>query len=54
MRSRFLNENANKPDNLPYPRVTWPNDIMPDENSLSELSSEAQRAVVKTESGNPR
>lgn len=52
MRSRYGNENASQPDDMP--RVNWPNDIMPDENSLSELSKEAQMREVKSVSSNPR
>ena len=52
--SRYSNENSNEPDNMPMPRIVYPNDILPDENSLSQMSKEAQRAVVKTDSGNPR
>ncbi len=41
MEKRYANENLNEPDNLKMPRVTWPNDILPDENPLSEMSREA-------------
>lgn len=53
-RNRFANENANEPDNMRMPRITYPNDILPDENPLSEMSKEAQRAEVKTDGSNPR
>jgi len=53
-RDRFANENSNNPDGMPMPRVVWPNDIMPDENPLSEMSRQAQNAEVKTDTGNPR
>lgn len=51
---RFTNENANEPDNLPRPRIVYPNDILPDENALSEMPKEAQNAEVKTDGSNPR
>ncbi len=54
MRNRFANENANEPDSLAMPRITYPNDILPDENPLSEMSKDAQRAEVKTDGSNPR
>lgn len=54
MSNRYANENANEPDNLRMPRITYPNDILPDENSLSEMSGDAQRAEVKTDGSNPR
>lgn len=49
---RFVSENASEPDVMP--RVNWPNDIMPDENPLSEMSKEAQSLEVKSVSSNPR
>lgn len=52
MRSRYGNENALMPDE--YPRVAWPNDIMSDENSFSEMSRDAQVKEVKSLSSNPR
>lgn len=52
--NRFKNENANEPDAMPMPRVVWPNDILPDKNSLSEMSKQAQDAEVKCLSSNPR
>jgi hypothetical protein len=52
--SRYANENTNNPDGMPMPRIVYPNDILPDENPLSEMSKQAQAAVVKTDSGNPR
>ncbi len=53
-KDRFANENSNEPDGMPMPRTVYRNDILPDENSLSELSKEAQRAEVKTDGSNPR
>ena len=53
-KGRFANENSNEPDSMPMPRIVYPNDILPDENSLSEMSKEAQRAEVKTDGSNPR
>lgn len=53
-KNRFANENSNEPDGMPMPRIVYPNDILPDENPLSQMSEEAQRAEVKTDSGNPR
>jgi hypothetical protein len=50
--NKFGNENASEPNDMP--RVRWPNDIMPDENSLSELSKDAQDREVKAVSSNPR
>jgi hypothetical protein len=44
--SRYLNENSNNPDGMPMPRIIYPNDILPDENSLSEMSKQAQVAEV--------
>ena len=52
--SRYSNENSKTPDGMPMPRIVYPNDILPDENSLSEMSKQAQSAVVKTDSSNPR
>ena len=51
---RYANENTNEPDGMPMPRIVYRNDILPDQNSLSEMSKQAQAAVVKTDSGNPR
>jgi len=42
MEDRYKNENLNEPDNMPMPRIVYPNDILPDVNSLSEMSREAQ------------
>ncbi len=53
-KNRFANENANEPDNLRIPRIVYPDDILPDENSLSLMSKEAQIAEVKTDGSNPR
>ncbi len=53
-KGRFTNENSNEPDNLRMPRIIYPNDILPDENPLSEMSREAQNAEVKTDGSNPR
>lgn len=39
---------------MSMPRIVYPNDILPDENSLSEMGKQAQDAVVKTEGSNPR
>jgi len=50
--SRYSNENSKTPDGMPMPRIVYPNDILPDENSLSEMSKQAQSAVVKTDSNN--
>ena len=41
---RFANENLNQPDNMPMPRIVYPNDILPDVNNLSEMSREAMVA----------
>lgn len=54
MSNRYGNENASEPAERDMPRVAWPNDIMPDENSLSELSRDAQAREVKSVSSNPR
>jgi hypothetical protein len=54
MKSRYKNENANEPDHMRIPRIVYPNDILPDENPLSEMSREAQFAEVKTDGSNPR
>ncbi len=51
---RYNNENSNNPDGMPMPRIVYPNDILPDENALSEMSKEAQRAEVKCSGSNPR
>lgn len=51
---RFVNENSNVPDSLPRPRIVYPNDILPDQNSLSQMPREAQNAEVKTDGSNPR
>lgn len=53
-RGRYVDENSNNPDSMPMPRIVYPNDILPDKNSLSEMSSQAQDAEVKCSSGNPR
>ncbi len=53
-KNRYANENSNEPDNMPMPRIVYPNDILPDENSLTEMNKEAQRAEVKTDGSNPR
>ena len=53
-RERFANENANQPDNQPRPRIVYPNDILPDINSLSEMNHEEQVDEVKCLSSNPR
>ncbi len=53
-KNRFANENSNNPDSMPKPRIIYPDDILPDENSLTAMSKQAQDAVVKTDSGNPR
>jgi hypothetical protein len=52
--SRYSNENSKTPDGMPMPRIVWPNDILPDENNLSQMSPEAQAAIVKTSGSNPR
>ena len=52
--SRFGDENANNPDAMPMPRIVYPNDILPDENPLSQMSKQAQDAEVKCLSSNPR
>jgi hypothetical protein len=51
---RYKNENAKLPDGMPMPRIVWPNDILPDKNNLSQMSKQAQDAVVKALSSNPR
>lgn len=52
-KNRYANENTNEPDGLRMPRINYPNDILPDENTLSEMSKEAQCAEVKTDGSNP-
>ena len=52
--SRFANENSKTPDGMPMPRIVYPDDILPDENPLSRMSKQAQRAEVKTDGSNPR
>lgn len=52
MANRYGNENSAEPDQRP--RIVYPNDILPDENSLSEASPEANRMEVKALSSNPR
>jgi hypothetical protein len=52
--SRFANENSNNPDDMPMPRIVYPNDILPDENPLSAMSKQAQVAEDKCLSSNPR
>lgn len=49
-----MNENANEPDGMRMPRIVYPNDILPDENDLSEMRRDAQIAEVKTDGSNPR
>lgn len=44
MKNRFANENLNQPDNMPMPCIVYPNDILPDNNKLSEMSREAMVA----------
>lgn len=53
-RDRFKNENALRPDDQPRPRIVYPNDILPDVNSLSEMTRSEQECVVKTVGSNPR
>lgn len=52
--NRFFNENTNQPDNQPYPRIVYPNDILPDVNGLSQMRREDQLDEVKCLSSNPR
>lgn len=52
--SRYSNENSNNPDSMPMPRIVYPNDILPDKNSLSEMSKQAQDAEVKCSGSDPR
>ena len=54
MNDRYKNENALMPDGQPRPRIVYPNDILPDENKLSQMSEEETHAEVKTLSSNPR
>ena len=54
MSDRYANENSNNPDSMPMPRVVYPNDILPDENSLSDISKQGQQAEVKCSGSNPR
>jgi hypothetical protein len=51
---RFANENTKTPDNMRMPRIIYPNDILPDENDLTQMDREAQYAVEKTDGSNPR
>lgn len=53
-RDRFANENMNEPDNLRMPRIVYPNDILPDENPLSEMSRQAEKDEVRSDGSNPR
>ena len=46
------NENSSEPK--VYPRIVYPNDILPDENPYSEMSREAIHEEVKADSSNPR
>jgi hypothetical protein len=51
-RNRFANENAAEKGKMP--RIVYPNDILPDDNSLSEASSESNLAEMKSLTSNPR
>ncbi len=52
MKKYDTERNYEEPSKMP--RIIYPNDIMPDENNLSEASSEANRLEVKSLSSNPR